>query len=89
MALGATVHNVLLLVMRQILGLVAGGLAAGFVLSLVLTQVLRSYVFGVSLVEVWTLVTVGAIVAGVTAIASYLPARKGARIDPVIALRSD
>jgi predicted permease len=88
-ALGASTDNVLLLVMRQFLKLVTAGLAAGFVLSLVLTQVLRSYVFGVSFVEIGTLATVGAIVVGVTAVASYLPARRGTQIDPVIALRSD
>jgi ABC-type antimicrobial peptide transport system permease subunit len=88
-ALGATNDNVLLLVMRQFLKLVTAGLAAGFALSLVLNQVLRSYVFGVNFVEIWTLSTVVAIVVVVTTVASYLPARKGTRIDPVVALRSD
>ena len=88
-ALGATSESVLLLVMRQIFLLVAGGIATGFVLSLILTQVLRAYVFGVHVVEVWTLLAVAGIVTVVTAVASYLPARKGTRIDPVAALRCD
>jgi ABC-type antimicrobial peptide transport system permease subunit len=88
-ALGATSEGVVILVIRQILKLVAAGMAAGFVLSLILTQVLRSYVFGVKTVEIWTLVAVGAIVTAVSAVASYLPARKGTRIDPVTALRGD
>jgi hypothetical protein len=88
-ALGATRLNVVSLVMNQILRLIIIGLGVGFVMSLGLNQVIRAYVFGIQLFDLRTLIAVASLVAMVTLAASFLPARKSARIDPVIALRSE
>jgi predicted permease len=88
-ALGATRLNVVTLVMNQILRLIFIGLGVGFVMSLGLNQVIRAYVFGIQLFDLRTLIAVASLVAVVTLAAGFLPAQRSARIDPVIALRSE
>ncbi|HUI56402.1 MAG TPA: ABC transporter permease, partial [Bryobacteraceae bacterium] len=87
MALGAERRNVLALVLRQGLTLTGAGLAAGFAASLVLTRLLTTLLFDVRPIDLATSGAVAAALALVALSASYLPARRAARVDPIVALR--
>jgi putative ABC transport system permease protein len=74
-------------VLRQGLALVSLGLGAGFAASLVLTRLLASLLFEVSPTDLGTSLAVALVLAAVAFIASYLPARRAASVDPMVALR--
>jgi ABC-type antimicrobial peptide transport system permease subunit len=65
----------------------AVGLVIGLVLSLALTRVLWSVLIGISGYDVTTFVLVSVLLTAVTFVASYLPARRATRVDPLVALR--
>jgi putative ABC transport system permease protein len=87
MALGAERSDVLAMVLRQGLALIGAGLAAGFVASLALTRLLSSLLFEVRPTDLATSSAVAVLLAAVALTASYLPARRAASVDPMIALR--
>jgi predicted permease len=87
MALGAQRTNILDLVLTRGLCLVAGGVAIGLLVSLAVTRLLASEISGVSVTDPWTFGVVAALVTAVGLAASYLPARRSTRIDPMVALR--
>jgi putative ABC transport system permease protein len=89
MALGAARSDVLGMVIRQGLMLVATGLAVGFAASVMLTRFLASLLFEVRPVDVATSLAVTLILAAVALMANYLPARKASRVDPIVALRCE
>jgi len=89
LALGATRLDVLALVLRDGLWLTLGGLAAGIALSVGLSKVLASWVYGVNGIEVSVLVTAGAVLAAATLLACYLPARRAMAMAPSVALRAE
>jgi putative ABC transport system permease protein len=89
MALGAARSEVLGLVMRQGLGLVAAGLTIGFAASLLLTRFLVSLLFQVRALDLATSAAAGVLLAVVALAACYLPARRAAHVDPMIALRHE
>lgn len=89
MALGAEAPSVLRMVMRWTLGLAAWGVLAGLLASLVLTRVLASQLYGVSPTDPATFGAVVLLLTAAALVASYLPARRAARVDPVVALRSE
>jgi putative ABC transport system permease protein len=86
-ALGADSHQVVRMVIRQSLLPVGLGTLAGLVLAICLTWTLQSVLFGVEAIDPLTLVAVSAVLAGVGLLASYWPARRAARVDPMTALR--
>ena len=86
-ALGAQPVQVFRLVTGEGLRLALAGVALGFVASLALTRVLRSFLYEVSPLDPLTYGTVAAVLVGVGLLASYLPARRATRVDPLIALR--
>jgi putative ABC transport system permease protein len=88
-ALGAETVDVLALVLRGGLRLVAIGIAVGVVAATGLTRGLSSLLFGVPAFEPWTYVAVAALLAVVAVIASYVPARRATRVDPAGVLRAD
>jgi putative ABC transport system permease protein len=88
MAVGAGQGEVLRLVLRQGMALVAAGLALGIAGSLTLTRLMSGLLFGVGATDPFTFLSVPAILLLVTLAASYLPARRAARLDPLKALRS-
>ena len=88
MALGATRADVVRLVVRQAAGPVAAGLVLGIAASLALTGVLQAQLFGVSPRDPLTLAGVALLLAVVGVIASLVPARRAASIDPTRALRA-
>lgn len=86
-ALGASGRGLLGLVIRQGMSVALAGLAIGFAGSLLLTRLLSSLLFGVSPRDPLTLAAVAVILGGVALLACYVPARRAARVDPVVALR--
>jgi putative ABC transport system permease protein len=88
-ALGASAEVVLGMVMRQGLAPVLTGLAIGLGIAAVASRVLRSLLYGVTATDLATYATVAVFLTLVAAGASYVPARRAARSDPVKALRSE
>ena len=89
LALGAESRDVLRLVMRQGIALVAVGLAIGCALARAVSVSLSTTLFGVQANDLPTFVIVAGLVAGVSLTACYLPARRATRIDPLTALRAE
>jgi predicted permease len=89
MALGATKGNVLRLVLRQGLALVSLGMLLGFGGALIATRLLASMLFKVRPGDPITYLGTAMFVGAVALAASYLPARRAARVDPAVALRHE
>jgi putative ABC transport system permease protein len=88
LALGAERRAVLWLVLRECITLAMAGTAAGLTAALLLGRYVRALVFeAVSTADPIALTAAGGIMLVVAALAGYLPARRAARVDPVIALR--
>jgi ABC-type antimicrobial peptide transport system permease subunit len=87
MALGATREDVLRLVLRYGAGLTLKGTAQGFVASLAATRVLSSMLFEVSANDPQTFLAVSVLLMAVVLGACYIPARRAAKVDPMVALR--
>jgi putative ABC transport system permease protein len=89
MALGAERDDVLAMVVGEGLVLALIGVAIGLALSLVLTRVLASFLFGVGPHDVVTFASVSVALVAAAYFASYIPARRATRIDPIRALRHE
>jgi predicted permease len=89
MALGAQRGGVLRLVIAQALRMMVAGLAVGLIAALALTRLLSNFLFDVRPTDPATFVAASLVLVGAALIASYLPARRAATIDPLIALRSE
>jgi putative ABC transport system permease protein len=87
LAVGAERADILRLVVGQALWLVAIGLGLGLCGALALTRVLKSFLFQVGTMDLATYVAVSVFLGGVALLASYVPARRAARVDPMVALR--
>ena len=87
MALGAQRRSVLSMVLRQGLALTGAGLVVGFAASVLLTRLLSSLLFEVRPTDLATAAAVGFVLALAAIAASYLPARRASRVDPMVALR--
>jgi len=86
-ALGASRPRVLSMVLKQALVLLAAGLVLGLAASLATDRLLQSMLFGVSAVNPAVLGLSGLLVALTGLLAAYLPARRAAKVDPMVALR--
>ncbi|HEV2147308.1 MAG TPA: ABC transporter permease, partial [Longimicrobiaceae bacterium] len=89
MALGARAGDVLRLVLGGAFRLAAAGVLAGVAASLVLARLLASQLYGVRPTDPATFLGVAALLAAVALVASWLPARRATRVDPMVALRAD
>ncbi len=89
LALGAQPRAILHLVLRQALILAALGIAIGLTVAFALTRFLSSLLFGVSATDLFTFVATPALLGTVALLAGYLPARRAAKVDPMISLRGD
>ena len=89
MALGAERRDVLRMLVGEGAGLALTGIAAGIVVSLAVTRLVASLLFGVRATDPVTFGAVSALLAGAALAASYLPARRAMRLDPNAALRVD
>jgi putative ABC transport system permease protein len=87
MALGARSSDVFRMVIGQSLKLAAIGLAIGLPAAFALSLVMSSALFGIVALDVATFVGFTALLAVVAVVSSYMPARKAAKVDPMIALR--
>lgn len=87
MALGATRSSVLGMILRQGLKLSAFGIAAGLLISLAVTRVLGTFLFHVGSTDPTTFAGVALLLVAVAFAASYIPARRAMRVDPMVALR--
>ncbi len=87
MALGASTHNVLGMVLRQALLLIGTGLAIGLAGALGVMRVLTNFLFGVKPIDVPTFAAVSVVLTLVALLAAYLPALRATRVDPMEALR--
>ena len=88
-ALGASSSGVQRLVMLRGLALVGAGLAVGLAGALILTRFMQSLLYGVTPTDRITFVGVSALLVLAAAAASFIPARRATRIDPIIALRAE
>jgi predicted permease len=88
-ALGATERGVLGLVLRQGVVVAGLGLAAGIAGAWVLTRFMRSMLFGIPHTDPFTFAVVGALLAAVAIAATLGPARRAARVDPTVTMRSE
>jgi predicted permease len=89
LALGAGTNDVLRLVLTQGMRLVLAGVGIGLVAALALSRVLRSMLFNVSATDPLTFVLISLLLMVVTLLATWLPARRAARVDPVVVLREE
>lgn len=87
MALGARRPDVVALVVKQGMTLVLVGISAGTVLSLGMARLIAGMLFGISATDPLTFVGVALLLGAVAFLANYLPARRGASVDPMVALR--
>jgi predicted permease len=89
MALGAQVIDVFRSVLGQALRLTMVGVGIGLALSFALTRLVASQLLGVSATDPLTFVGVSCLLCAVALAASYLPARRATRVDPLVALRAE
>jgi putative ABC transport system permease protein len=89
MALGAQRSDVLRLIVIEVFLLAATSVAAGIAASFGLARFLKSLLFQVSAMDAMTYALVAAVMISVSLAACYLPARRAARVDPVVALRHE
>ena len=89
MALGAQGRNVLTLMLRQGMKLVLLGILIGLPISIAVTRVITSMLFGLSAIDPATFGTVTALLTSVALLACYIPARRATKVDPLVALRNE
>ncbi len=89
MALGAEAMDVVRLVMRETMSLVVIGLIAGLVAALLTTRLIASLLYGLTPDDPLTVGLASLLLLTVAALAGYLPARRAARVDPMVALRTE
>ena len=87
-ALGAQPGDILRMVVREGVTLALAGVAAGVLAALALTRLLRGLLFGISAMDPWTYAGAAAGILVISAAASYLPARRAVRADPLVTLRA-
>jgi ABC-type antimicrobial peptide transport system permease subunit len=89
MALGAERHTVSWMILRQSLALAAIGLTGGAAGALAASRLVESMLYGLPPRDTLALAIAGAIMLTTCVLAGYLPARRAARVDPLVALRAD
>ena len=89
LALGAQREDVLRMILRQASRLLAAGLFIGILAAFFTTKLVRSFLYGVAEHDWLTIVAVSVLLLVVGLVASYIPARRAAKIEPVEALRSE
>ena len=88
-AFGATPRRIFGLVLGQSFRLVLTGLTLGVVASLALTRMMTGFLYGVTATDPLTFLVVGFLLLAVALLAGYIPARRAATVDPLVALRQE
>jgi len=89
MAIGASHRDIVRAILAYSARLTSAGLVAGIVVAIAGTRLLSTLLFGVSPLDLNTFLAVPALLAMVALLASYVPARRAAAVDPAIALRQN
>jgi len=89
MALGARGRDVVRLVLKETMLLVAGGVTIGLVAALATTRLISSLLYGLTPSDPVTIAVAALLMIAVAALAGYLPARRASRVDPMKALRCE
>jgi putative ABC transport system permease protein len=89
LALGARSSTVVRMVLRQGLQLAAAGILVGLVAAFALARTLTAMLYGIAPTDAWSFAAAAACLVVVTLVASYVPARRATRVDPLVALRTD
>jgi ABC-type antimicrobial peptide transport system permease subunit len=89
MALGAESRDALWMVIRSGMTMALIGTGIGLIVSWAVTRLLRGMLFGVSATDPLTFIIVPLLLSVVTLVACYLPARRAAKMDPLMALRRE
>ena len=87
LALGATRGGVRWMVLREAFTIVLAGIAVGMPAAMATSQLLKGLLFGLTPLDPGTLLAASSALVGVAAVASYVPAHKASRVDPMVALR--
>jgi predicted permease len=87
MAMGADAGDVLKLVLKEGLILACAGIGIGLVMAALVSRLLESFLYGVSSTDAATFVTIPFVLAMMALLASYIPARRATKVDPMVALR--
>jgi putative ABC transport system permease protein len=88
MALGARRADVLQMTVKQGLRLVSAGMILGLAAAFLLTRVLASLLFGISATDPITFIGISLVLLAVAILASYVPALRATKVDPIVALRA-
>jgi putative ABC transport system permease protein len=88
-ALGATYGDVIRLVVRQGIFLAAAGLGIGSLTAIAVTRAMATLLYGISATDPATFLGVAIVLGGIAFVASYIPARRATKVDPMIALRHE
>ncbi|MGC0774734.1 MAG: ABC transporter permease [Candidatus Acidiferrum sp.] len=89
MALGATQRQILKLVMFQGMSLAVSGVAIGLVAAFFFTRLMRSLLFGINAADPLTFCAISLLLTMVALLAIYIPAKRAARVDPMLCLRAE
>ncbi len=89
MALGARSGGVTLMILRESMALVLAGIALGIPAGLAATRLISRWLFGLKANDPWAIAAAVVLLLVISGVAGYLPARRAARIDPMIALRHE
>jgi putative ABC transport system permease protein len=87
-ALGARRANVLQMTVKHGLQLVSAGMLIGLMAAVLLTRVMASLLFGISATDPFTFIGISLVLLAVAILASYVPALRATRVDPLTALRA-
>jgi putative ABC transport system permease protein len=87
MAMGAAQSSILSMILRQGVWIISAGLVSGILLALAISRLVGNFISGVSPYDPLTYISVSAILCAVALLACYVPARRAARVDPMVALR--
>jgi len=89
MAIGAQAGDVLWMVVRRGMSLTLIGVTLGLAAALALTRVMKNLLFNVSATDTATFALISLLSVAVALIASYIPARRAAKVDPLLAIRNE